>query len=40
MDFTANIADFKLLSKQLQENGKIISIYDYFVPLLTKNFYP
>ena len=31
MDLTTCVADFKLLSKQLQKHEKIVSIYDYFV---------
>ena len=30
-DLTTNVADFKLLSKWLQRQGKTMSIYDYFI---------
>ena len=32
-DLTTNVADFKLLSKQLQRHEKIMYVSDHFVPL-------
>ena len=39
MDLTSYVADFKLLSKQLQNHGKIMFIYDYFI-VDDISFYP
>ena len=39
MALTTNAEDLKLFSKQFQRDEKIMSIYEYIEPLLTKSIF-